>query len=124
MFQLRDAHREAFEKTAYEAFEDAVVRQLRDLFADRVRAATDDDIRARVRACIPRARAYGLATQYQVMCFIDATYLLGEQFDTDPRYPTLRELLASPLGGEDKAGCLLTSACGVPAPDGPGGLAG
>jgi hypothetical protein len=110
MFQLREEHLNAFAQAAYGAFEDGVLRQLREVFPDKVRAFTDEDIRGRIRAGIPRASVYGLTTQYQVMCFIDATYLLGVKFDSDPRYPSIRELLLSPLAPEDKADCLLVSA--------------
>ncbi len=112
MFELREEHLNAFAGAAYDAFEDGVLRQLREVFPDKVRAFPDEDIRGRISACIPRAGVYGLTTQYQVMCFIDATYLLGEQFDGDPQYPSIRELLSSPLAPEDKADCLLAAAQG------------
>jgi hypothetical protein len=50
-------------------------------------------------------------TQFQILCFVDATYLLGEHFDTDRRHGWSRELLTSPLAAEEKANCLLDSAC-------------
>jgi hypothetical protein len=112
MFQIRDAHLDAFAEAAYEAFEDGVLRRLRDVFAEKVCDFTDEDIRNRIRACVPRARSYGLTTQYQVMCFVDTTYLLGEDFDFDPRYSWSRELLASPLPAAEKADCMIESALG------------
>jgi hypothetical protein len=111
MFRLRQEQFQEFTNAALESFEIAVVKHLREMLPAWVRPFTDEAIRQRVRACIPRAGVYELTTQYQVLCFVDATYLLGENFDTDPGQSWSRDLLISPATAQQRADRLLEAAC-------------
>ena len=46
-----------------------------------------------VHECVNRAKKYGLTNEYEIVCFVDATLLLGEGFDTDPVNSWARRLL-------------------------------
>lgn len=83
MFQLRDEHIRAFQSVAVDNFEERAVRHLRKHLPDRTSQLTDDDLRRRVHRGMDRAKTYGFATEREIMCFVDTSFLLGEYFDTE-----------------------------------------
>jgi hypothetical protein len=112
MLKIRPEQLEVFAKAALERFEGSAIRHLRQIFPTAVASLTDDQIRMRVRSCLPRARLHGLTTEYQVLCFVDTTYLLGEFFDQEPPGSRIHRLLADTiLSPDDKANRLLELAC-------------
>ena len=110
MFQIREEHVSAFQKVAVDNFEERAVRHLRTDLAEHTAGCSDGDLRARVRECIPRAAAYDLNTERQVIFFVDTTYLAGVGFDTDPACPWAQRLLSSRLSADEKASSLMATA--------------
>jgi hypothetical protein len=110
LFQLRAEHIRALEDAAREDFEDRGVRHLRAFLPAEAAPYSDDQLRERVRACVARAKAYGLHSEQQVMSFVDATYLAGEHFDTSPGGERARLFLdAAGLDPDAKALLMLHS---------------
>ena len=104
----------AFQKQAMEDFETRAVRHLRRNLPKPTAKWSDDDLRRRVRECIPRAKEYDLVSEQQVICFVDTSYLLGENFDKDSKYDWSPELLKSTeLSPRDKAHRLRAAACNI-----------
>jgi hypothetical protein len=93
MFKLRKEHLEAFSELALDGFLDRGVVHLRQSFPQQTQSATDTNLRGWIQSCIPRAASYGLESQYAVMCFVDATFLLGADFDRDPQHACAADLL-------------------------------
>ena len=84
MFKLRKAHMAAFEDAVFQDFEERAIDHLRTELPALAQPYDDGTLRQRIRAGIKRAAHYGLTTEHQLICFIDATFLLGERFDSDP----------------------------------------
>jgi hypothetical protein len=114
MLKIRKEQSEAFQKEAADDFEARAIKHIRRDLAKPASALTDDDIRRRVRECIPRAKEYGLITEKQIICFVDVSILLGDRFDTDPKMAWSGELLRSKnVSVPDKTNLLLATACSV-----------
>lgn len=114
MLKIREEQLEPFSSEAMTYFETRAVAHLRRDLVKQTGAFSDDDLRTRVRQCISRAAQYGLTTEKQVMCFVDVTYLLGPNFDSDPRQRWANELLrSSKVASADKGNLLLATACSV-----------
>jgi hypothetical protein len=108
MFQIGGDHMRAFESAARENFETRAVQHLRYALPDQTRPFSDEQLRQRVRECPFRAGRYGLVTERQVMAFVDATYLAGVFFDSDPRCTWAAPLLNSRgMAADSKAAWLL-----------------
>ena len=86
MFKIRQEQAAVFRREALQRFEDNAVRHLRTHLPGPTGGYTDGELRRRVRDGVPRSTVYGLASEQQVMCFVDTTFLLGERFDTDPAH--------------------------------------
>lgn len=114
MLTIRKTQQDVFRRQARAAFEARAIAHLRRDLAEQTAGLGDDEVTRRVREAIARAERYGLATQRQIVCFVDASFLLGEGFDTDPGHGWAREVLHSPhLAASDKANLLLATACSL-----------
>jgi hypothetical protein len=108
MFQIRNQQIDALQADMLRRFEDAAIEHLRLHLTSQAQSYTDDELRQRVRECTIRAELYGLTSEQEIMCFVDATYLLGDRFDSDPSIPWAKELLEDQdLKPPDKAETLL-----------------
>ena len=97
MLTIRRDQIRQLEKAAHEGFERRAMEHLRDELAPVTAALGDTDLLERVRLCIPRARRYGLASEAELMAFVDATYLLDDpDFDANPDYPWAPDILGNP----------------------------
>jgi hypothetical protein len=111
MFQLRDDHITAFQEAAVDSFAERGARHLRETLPAETQRFSDDELRQRVRECIPRATRYGFRSEQEIMMFADATYLAGERFDSDPSCAWAPRLLHNPqLKPFDKARLLVVFA--------------
>lgn len=110
--KLRTEQEALLRNHARAAFESKALAHLRQHLADRVKGATDAQLIERIRACEKRAASYGLVSPRQVVCFLDASFLLGEYFDTNPTFAWAKKTLASTqLSPSDRASLLLATAC-------------
>jgi hypothetical protein len=108
MFKIRNEQARALTTLVRDNFEERAVRHLRDHEPAETAACSDAELRRRVRQGTPRAGKYGLTTEQQVMAFVDVTYLVGPEFDTDDGQPWARGVLTDPaLEPDDKASLLL-----------------
>ena len=96
MFQLRDEHEKSFHDLALSSFVERAVSHLRKELSEVCSGFSDDQLRTRIRECIPRAAGYELTTEQQTVAFVDATFFAGEHFDSNPQCswapPLLREV--------------------------------
>jgi len=93
VLKIRPEQAEAFGRDAMTDFESRAVAHLRRKLPDLTEGLSDEQLRVRVKSCVPRAARYDLVTERQIICFVDTSYLLGEQFDTDPRHADVAEVL-------------------------------
>ena|ERR1039458_3514913 len=104
----------AFERSATERFERAALEHLRNELPDRITGLSDDHVRAWIRGAIPRANSFDLKTEREIMCFLDAEALLGENFYNTEEHAWASQVLGSrELNAQDKSGILLATACSV-----------
>jgi hypothetical protein len=104
VFKLRKEHLEAF-RDLYEAdFVEQVCERLSDEYSAQTATLDEDEIRRRVRVCLPRASGYGLQGRLEIAAFIYSTFLLAEHFDTEPPHQEWAQMvLKSSIPAHEKA---------------------
>ena len=111
---IRNSQKEAFSAASIRAFEQSAIEHLRKEFPQVVEGRSDEDLLVWVRDAVSRSGTFGLKTQRQIMCFLDAEALLGESFYREPRHKwamtTLKSRNVSP---QDKSMLLLATACSI-----------
>jgi hypothetical protein len=111
MFTIRQSHKDEFRRRALERFSARAISHLRTHLSGPTSGYSDDELRRRVNDTIARSSKYGLRSEQEVMCFLDATFLLGEGFDTDPAHAWAGRLLGSDaISPSGKASVLLWTA--------------
>jgi hypothetical protein len=111
---IRNSQKEAFSAASNHAFEQSAIEHLRKELPEAVAGRSDDDLLVWVRDAVSRSSAFGLKTQRQIMCFLDAEALLGERFYRQKGNEWAMSVLRSAnLSAQDKAGVLLATACSV-----------
>ena len=114
MKKLKRKQLENFQKSAHESFERRALLHLRRDLNAVTAELRDEDLMAVVRQAGALAKEYGLVTEVQTICFVDATILLGVRFETKPNYEWAQEILKSKvLGPQDRANLLLATAFSV-----------
>lgn len=101
MFELRQDHVAAFEDTAEENFIGRVGVHLRTALPLQTAAESDEAMHQRVRDGAARARSYGLTWERSIVRFMESDYLLGRNFERDPRYDWAPMILGNPQFGQD-----------------------
>ena len=101
---IRPHQFEAFEREARAEFERRVLDHLRTDFADLIEGLSDPELRRRVWSAAARAGRYGLESEYEVVLFLDVTFLTGdERFDENPAHGWAREILSQDAPAEQRA---------------------
>lgn len=114
MLKIRREQDERLRLQALVEFENRGVRHLRQQLRQPTAPFRDDELRQRIRACVLRAQQYGLTTEQQVMVFVDASYLVSEDFDSNPESDWAARILSSDqLEAVDKANLLIAVAFSV-----------
>jgi hypothetical protein len=91
---------DAFRGAAMSDYENRLLKYLRECFPEQVKTDGDAKTRMTIREGIQRASEHALITELDTALYIEVMYLLGPEFETDPRYPWAGEILRGPA---DKA---------------------
>jgi hypothetical protein len=84
------------------AFEARLVGLVRESYPGQCAHLDDDQMRLAIRPQMARARQHGLTDERSMATFVNAAWLLGENFDE--RVPALAQVLAAPaLTAAEKA---------------------
>ena len=111
LFQLSGAHVSAFQEVATTSFTERALEHLRAVLTEAAAPFTDEQVRQQVRNCMSRGAEYDLTTEQQIMHFVDATFLAGEDFELAPEFEYVREVLTdSDLDADSKATFALAAA--------------
>jgi len=114
MAKIRQEQEDLFRQEAEADFNRRVLLHVRRDLTEPAAAMSDEEILRIVRECGPRAAKHGLTSERHLMCFVDASILLGRSFEEKPSQAWARELLkSSKLAATDKANLLLATACSV-----------
>jgi hypothetical protein len=84
--RIRAEPLESLAQARYRDFEERATRHLRAHFPEAMRGMSAERSRAYVRECIERAGAFGLKSEQAVLCFAHLPLLLGEDFESQPRW--------------------------------------
>lgn len=93
VLKIRDEQIGALAQAHYGEFETRANTHLRESFPEQVAAMPPARFREFLRRCVDRAKTFGLTSEQAVMCFAHLTLLLGEGFETGPRWPFVPFLL-------------------------------
>jgi len=93
VLKVRDEQFNALAQAHYAEFEARAKQHLRECFPDQVDAMPPEQFGEFFRRCVDRARAFGLTSEQAIMCFAHLTLLLGEGFESGPRWPFVPFLL-------------------------------
>ncbi|MGA2137036.1 MAG: hypothetical protein ABSH50_32495 [Bryobacteraceae bacterium] len=115
MAKIRQEQEDLFRQEAEADFNRRVLLHIRRDLTEPAASMSDEDILRRVRDCGPRAAKYGLITERHLICFVDASILLGPAaFEEQKTMDWARKLLNSDkVSPTDKANLLLATACSV-----------
>jgi hypothetical protein len=102
MFELRDSHMSAFERTAEGNFVERTCTHVRKTLPNQTAEFSGDALRTRVETGSERAKAYGLTWERSMVRFVETEILLGEGFDHDPRYDWSVMILRNRDFGQDQ----------------------
>jgi len=121
MLKIRQEQIDALVAVRWEAFFIRVCKHVRKAFPEVARQLGDAGLRPVFDSVVRRSHAFELRTERQIVCMMDATILLGDQFEDHPRYQWARDVLTSPyLVADDRAKLVLVTATRISNPDGLG----
>lgn len=96
MLTIRKEQMSTFEGERQRRFGEATVAYILEQFPGACSQYGEGDVRAMVAQALSKAREYGIPGQADILRYINVMYTLGCDFDTDPRFPWAREILARP----------------------------
>ncbi len=85
------------------AFEDDMVRHVQGEFPDRTAGMLEAGVREQIRCGMLRAEGHGFTNRGPVRFFIELMFLLGPEFDSDPRYPWASDILTDKTDQMDRS---------------------
>ncbi len=94
--KIRKEQMAALERATLKAFEDELVRHLRDFDPKHTKVLSEDGLRQVIRSGMERAAKYGLTNRGPIRFYIELMFLFGSDFDTDPWIPWAGASLADP----------------------------
>lgn len=96
MLNIHAAQIKTFEQAALLNFENEVVDHIHQFAATQFQSIGDRAVREVVRTGMSRAMNYGLTNRGPVRFYVETTFMLGTDFDTDPQYPWAERILNDP----------------------------
>ncbi len=94
MFKFRQQHLEAFEAQATKLFTARVIAHVKSVWPAESAELGEAVTAEIVRSAVGRATLAGFSTEYDVVRYVDLAFLLGTDFDTNPRVVWTRPILA------------------------------
>jgi hypothetical protein len=84
MLKFRKEHLEAFEAQAVNFFANRVFAHVKAVWPDQCAELGEPVIRSTVQAAIQRAGMLGLISEYDIARFVDLSFILAADFETNP----------------------------------------
>lgn len=112
MIEIRPEQYQSFEQAEWRKFVASAIQHVREDLPELATELSDADLAARVEIAVRRGEGFGLTTEYDLLCFLDASLLLNDAcFDANPKYAPIRSVLQdASLESDDKAEQVLTLA--------------
>ncbi|MGD0524213.1 MAG: hypothetical protein ABSE49_03660 [Polyangiaceae bacterium] len=96
MLVIRREQLDVFEEAARAHFVRRAVEHLQRTLPAHCASMTPGALRASARHAVTRARSYGITAEVDVLTYLNVMYMLGFEFDTDPRFSWASEWLREP----------------------------
>lgn len=94
MIIIRHEQYAKFEEEAWKDFLRRAVEHLRQDMSDYTTGLSDEQLKERIESSVELAGKYGLLSEQDVVCFLDAGLLLNdERFADNPKYAPLQTIL-------------------------------
>jgi hypothetical protein len=93
MLNIRPNQMKVFEEAALRRFEDEMVVHSKEFTPRLCEVLGDEQLRVALRQAMKRAEAYGFTFRGPIRLYIELMFLCGSDFDTDPQYPAIGEVL-------------------------------
>lgn len=93
MLRIRPEQMQAFERPVQNSLECRLYAHVKRTAPARCRQMGADSVREQIRLGIERAREYAIEADYDVMRYVDLSFLVGPDFDRDPSAPQPGEIL-------------------------------
>lgn len=91
--KIRADQMQAFERQAWEQFEQEMLEHSKE-FSPRLTAILgDDQVLLALRSAMGRAWSYGFTNRGPIRLYIELMFLCGSHFDTDPQYSSMGKVL-------------------------------
>ena len=112
MLRIRQEQTRPFAEQSAARFLRTAIAHLRQKLPERVQSRTDVELEEWAKDVEQRMAGFGLGTEKQIMCVLDAEVLLGPRFYERPEhYWAMDALTGNKLGPSDKAALILATAC-------------
>jgi len=96
MLIIRKEQMKAFGNDALRRFEDEMVVHSKEFTPRLCKVLGDEQLRVALRQAMERANIYGFTNRGPIRLYIELMFLYGNDFDTDPQYPALGDVLNAP----------------------------
>lgn len=112
MITIRQSQITAFSSEALRVFEEAVLRSLYQRLPQHLASIGEHDARTAIREGVRKAASYGIVLEVDVAKFIELLFMFGPDFDKNPAYARLHEVLNDPglRDGSIKSRALVSAA--------------
>jgi hypothetical protein len=117
MLKIRQEQVDALLAVRWDAFYRRVCAHVRKEFPEEAARLGEAGLRSVFDSSVTRSDRFGLRTERQIVCIVDATVMLGDRFEEQARYDWALQVLTSPhLIADDRARLVLVTAAKVAPP--------
>jgi hypothetical protein len=100
---IRNAQIETFQEAALRRFEDEMVAHSREFTPRLCELLGEEQLRVALRQAMERADTFGFTNKGPLRLYIELMFLCGSDFDTDPQYVALGEILRASADQMERA---------------------
>ncbi len=102
MLIIRKQQMEVFSQIMLDRFADQATKSLKSNFDTLTNKIPDPELHTMVHAGITRARTYGITYEKDVLQYLEYLIRFGADFDTDPTFSGIHEILKKEVDGTMK----------------------
>lgn len=95
MLTISTEQMKVFEKASLRTFEDEMVLHSQEFSPKLCEVIGEKQLRVALRQAMKRADSYGFTLKGPIRLYIELILLFGSDFDTDPQFPAIAEILQS-----------------------------
>jgi hypothetical protein len=103
MLEIRNEQFEVFEHAALRRFEDEMAKYGKELSPKLCGILGDGQLRKAIRQAMNRAGQYGFTNRGPIRLYVELMFFCGSDFDTDPQFRAMGEMLRSPVDQMERA---------------------